>query len=172
MTKSKDDKASHVEVIELGRGKGLDGLEEMIRRMVGDKLPGDEIEEAEKYPVPAPYEGAAEFLQRSWSPALGDIVEPRPDLNSLVKFPAPGQRLVVTQVLAEVQHLLAEGHSGTPYEAMRQDIGLAFMTTPRNKPDMKPILVEYLHDSRYFTKVGSIYEDNPPPQDATALETE
>lgn len=99
-------------------------------------------------PVPATREQALRLMAaraEGQQLKVGDTVVWRDGLKS-AKWPDYGQQCVVTQVLPAPLHT---GEAGTPIIAEADDIALAF-TLPDGD------LVEFLHDSRRFTKVASI----------------
>lgn len=80
---------------------------------------------------------------------FGDIVELRDWAKGFFKWPRPGERCIVTQVLSVP---VRAPYDGTPSSSMALDIALAFV-------DPDGDITEFLHDSRRFRKVGTIYEE-------------
>src|SRR3546814_358795 len=79
---------------------------------------------------------------------IGDIVTLRPWAHGRYKWPQEGDRCIVTQVLDAPRRA---GEDGSAMESRPKDIALAFL-------DPDGDVMEYLHDSRMFQKVGSIYD--------------
>ncbi|MEY9435560.1 hypothetical protein [Bradyrhizobium elkanii] len=79
---------------------------------------------------------------------VGDIVQLHESAANLYHWPKADDRCIVTQVLDTPYR---SGESGTPQPAKRSDFAIAFVA-----PDGE--LLEFLHDSRQFKKVGSIYD--------------
>lgn len=79
---------------------------------------------------------------------IGDIVVLRPWAHNRFKWPKADERCIVTQALAAPVH---SGDDGTPAEGKPKDIALAFI-------DSDGDVLEFLHDSRMFMRVGSIYD--------------
>jgi len=79
---------------------------------------------------------------------IGDIVVLRDYAKDMFKFPAAGARSIVTQVLDTPVHV---GENGTAALGRPHNIALAMV-------DEDGDVLEFLHDSRMFEKVGSIYD--------------
>lgn len=157
-----------MEIIPLG-GMNDDGGGSDLRRLLmdklretlgGDHLAGEPVSDKTGYPTPATYSQARELIEAVWFPTVGDVVEAKPTVALFCAFPQPGERMVVTQVLPQPLH--GRGEEGSPTDAVTPDIALAFVAVKRGT--QQPAVVEYLHDSRFFTRVGSIYDEVPPAQ--------
>lgn len=79
---------------------------------------------------------------------IGDIVTLRDGLPEMFHWPVHGDRCIVTQVLDTPIHT---GDPGSAQFARSYDMALAFV-------DEDGDVMEYMHDSRLFTKVASIYD--------------
>lgn len=79
---------------------------------------------------------------------VGDIVQLRATGSTMFRWPLPGDRCVVTQALDTPIHV---GDPGSALFSRRHDIALAFV-------DEDDDVMEYMHDSRLFEKIGSIYD--------------
>lgn len=100
---------------------------------------------------------ARKFIEgQSYVPSVGDIVTLREGMNADVKHPEMGQRVIVTQVFPT----LRDDRSGlcSAAAADPKNIAIAMMFTHEcDEPDCAgEQLVEFLHDSRIFMKVGHI----------------
>lgn len=80
--------------------------------------------------------------------AVGDIVQLREFAANKYHWPKAEHRCIVTQVLDTPYRY---GDQGTPEPSKRNDFSIAFVAPDGN-------VLEFLHDSREFTKVGSIYD--------------
>lgn len=125
----------------------------------GDSMPPD-IKEAlsralggKKRPDmrPARLADIQELLKGAAQPKLqvGDIVVMRNIWLERYSWPKPGDRCIVTQVIDPPVRV---GEGGTSGLAVAHDIALAFVDENDGE------LTEYLHDSRGFERVGSIYD--------------
>lgn len=142
---------------------GLDeGLKEKLMELLGDALPpGAKIDGVHVVGIPRGGKGpdirpaTLAFLQG----LLKGTVQPKFEIGDIVvlrewaaeryfKWPKAGDRCIVTQVLAVPYR---SGDYGSAVAGRPQDIALAFV-------DSDGDLIEYLHDSRMFEKVGSIYD--------------
>lgn len=79
---------------------------------------------------------------------IGDIVVLRKWAHRMFKWPTADDKCIVTQVLDTPYR---RGDVGTAESAKRCDFALAFV-------DADGDVIEYLHDSRMFEKVASIYD--------------
>lgn len=80
--------------------------------------------------------------------AVGDIVQLREFAADNYHWPKAEHRCIVTQVLDTPYR---QGGHGTPEPAHRNDFAIAFVSPDGN-------VLEFLHDTREFQKVGSIYD--------------
>lgn len=132
--------------VEIARIPLPDELGEALAGALGLSPSGDD-------PKPIPFtaadaEQALALIQASRQPRfeLGDIVVLRPHAHDRFKWPQPGEKCIVTQVLDEPART---GNPGTPTFAERRDFAIAMVS-----PDGD--VCEFMHDSRDFEKVGSI----------------
>lgn len=79
---------------------------------------------------------------------FGDIVELREFGKNRYKWPKAGDQCIVTQVL---ETPCRAPYDGSNRSAIRHDVALAFMDPDGN-------LTEFLHDSRLFRKVATIFD--------------
>lgn len=110
-------------------------------------------------PRPATLAHIQDLLKGNAQPKLqvGDKVKLRPAFVKSFKFPSQDDVCIVTQVLDTPYRA---GDSGTLVPARRNDMAIAFV-------DSDGDVLEYLHDSRMFEKVGSIYDPVELPNGET-----
>ncbi|AEZ50841.1 hypothetical protein DC1_00023 [Burkholderia phage DC1] len=108
---------------------------------------------AEQEPMPLPFTAADSHHARALIEAarqprfeLGDVVVLRPHAHDSFKWPQPGEKCIVTQVL---ETPVRTGQHGSAMFAKPGDFAIAMIS-----PDGE--LMEFMHDSRDFEKVGSI----------------
>lgn len=126
-------------------------------KVIGDDLP-EGLKEAlsgmlrseGEIPRPATLAHIQDLLKGDAQPKLqvGDKVKLRPSFVKLFKFPSDDDVCIVTQVLDTPYR---EGNPGTAVLGRRNDMAIAFV-------DSDGDVLEFLHDSRMFEKVGSIYD--------------
>ncbi|HET8668869.1 MAG TPA: hypothetical protein VFM10_12870 [Terriglobales bacterium] len=121
--------------------EGLPSLGEILGQLAGAKPAPSELLAATREQALVLIEGSREIF------AVGDVVKLRPEFEKSIRYPAAGQEVIVTQVLLEP---VRGGRHGTPSEADPKNIAIC-MVDPEDGQ-----LVEFLHDSRKFVKVGSI----------------
>lgn len=131
------------------------GIDDILGKLMGGKvrtitIGGDDGEDDEPKFRPALLADVRGLLEAATQSKfkIGDIVQLRPFAKDHFKWPTADDRCVVTQVLETPYR---GGEAGTPETAKCGDIALAFVSPTG-------LLVEYLHDSRMFEKVGSIYD--------------
>ncbi len=132
------------------------GIDEILGGLLGGKVKTitigrkDADEDDEPKFRPALLADVRGLLEATTQPKfkIGDIVQLRPFAQNLFKWPTADDRCIVTQALETPYR---GGEDGTPEPAKCGDITLAFVAPTG-------VLVEYLHDSRMFVKVGSIYD--------------
>lgn len=125
----------------LGGGRLPDGLAALL---------GAALSDHDASMKPATKEQLAALLEGAKQPKLevGDIVVLRENACGNAKWPQPGERVIVTQVL-DTPYRSGEHSSGR--SAIPSDIALAFICDEGH-------IHEFLYDSREFVKVGSINE--------------
>jgi hypothetical protein len=116
---------------------------------LGHLVPDQGEQDAAARYVPASAEQARVLIDAAHQPRfqLGDVVRLRPHAHGRYKWPTNDDECIVTQVLDEPLRL---GTEGTPGIARRLDFAIAIFDSKDGD------LLEYLHDSREFEKVGSI----------------
>lgn len=131
-----------------------------IKTIDGDDLP-DEVKKAlmahimggggKDHMRPARLADLQGLLEGTHQPRfeVGDIVQLRPFAKGRFKWPTEDDRCIVTQVLDTPYRT---GEPGTFRPAVSHNIALAFVDEDDDD------LMEFLHDSRLFVKVGSIYD--------------
>lgn len=140
---------------------GLDGLGEKLKELLGGALPpGVEINDVQVIGIPsrkkepsfrpATLASLQGLLKGAYQPKfeIGDIVVLREWAENRFKWPEAGDRCIVTQVLAVPYR---SGENGTAESGRPHDMALAFI-------DPDGHVVEFLHDSRMFKKVGSVHD--------------
>lgn len=122
---------------------------------IGGELPdelkallGGALGKGPKY-VPARMNQLRHLLEKAEPLAIGDIVQLKPETADGYKWPTAEQKCIVTQVLDQPFRI---GSYGTPQPAKPLDFALAMLDENDGQ------IAEYLHDSREFVKVGSIYD--------------
>lgn len=109
---------------------------------------------------PATAADLAELIEATGQPKFlfGDIVELRNFATNRYKWPKAGDQCVVTQIL---EAPLRVPYDGSGKSAVRHDIALAFVD-----PDGE--IMEFVHDSRCFRKVGTIFDSKVGIDDKSA----
>jgi hypothetical protein len=99
---------------------------------------------------PATAADIAELIEATNQPKFkfGDIVQLREFAKNRYKWPKDGDQCIVSQILEAPNRA---PYDGSARSAIRHDIALAFID-----PDGE--IMEFVHDSRYFRKVGTIYD--------------
>lgn len=97
-----------------------------------------------------------------YQPQPGDIVQLRPDVeqyDGTITYPKPGERVAVTQVM--YPPMRDDSRLSSASAADRRNMAIVMMATHvcEDPKCEAPQVVEFLHDSRYFEKVGHIDDD-------------
>lgn len=126
-----------------------DGLAQVLGEVFGEAL-GDKPQP--KRPVPATKEQALVLIEAAKQEPfqVGDIVKLREHAFGRFKWPTATDECIVTQALREP--FRSTEHHGSPVFGMPQDFAIVFYDTNDGQ------LIEHMHDSRNFVKVGSIFD--------------
>lgn len=133
-----------VKVEVLGESDLPDEVRDALRDKLGELLGGHRhtFSPASKDQALLLIEGSGEKF------AVGDVITLRDFAGDRFKWPKLGDEVIVTQVLDQPYR---SGDGGTGEPAGRNDIAIAFTCN-------KGHIHEFLHDSRLFRKVGTIFQ--------------